>query len=61
MPLNCKQCDHKKNPDGGHCYMFRTQPTAEYCAQFRPGDTVKRRILTLKDISKMGSQPKVGC
>ena len=25
-PNNCETCDHKKHPDGGHCYMFRTEP-----------------------------------
>lgn len=25
-PNNCSTCDHKKNPDGGHCYMFQTEP-----------------------------------
>ncbi len=26
-PLNnCSTCDHKKHPDGGHCYMFRQEP-----------------------------------
>lgn len=29
---NCEMCDHKKNPDGGHCYMFRMAP-AEPCMQ----------------------------
>lgn len=23
---NCATCDHKKHPDGGHCYMFRNEP-----------------------------------
>lgn len=23
---NCATCDYKKHPDGGHCYMFRTEP-----------------------------------
>jgi hypothetical protein len=31
-PNNCETCDHKKNPDGGHCYMFRETPT-EVCMQ----------------------------
>lgn len=22
----CETCDHKKHPDGGHCYMFREEP-----------------------------------
>ena len=31
-PNNCATCKHKQNPDGGHCYMFRLEPT-EPCAQ----------------------------
>jgi len=31
-PNNCSTCDHIKNPDGGHCYMFRTEPD-EVCMQ----------------------------
>lgn len=23
---NCASCEHKKRPEGGHCYMFRTEP-----------------------------------
>lgn len=23
---NCASCDHKHNPDGGWCYMFRAEP-----------------------------------
>ena len=23
----CATCEHKKYPDGGHCYMFREEPT----------------------------------
>lgn len=23
---NCNTCDYKQFPDGGHCYMFRTEP-----------------------------------
>lgn len=26
-PNNCATCDHKRNPDGGHCYMFRDEPS----------------------------------
>lgn len=55
--LNCKQCDHKKNPDGGHCYMFRVMPNGDYCAQFRPGDTVRMRMNLLKLLQQA---PKVG-
>jgi hypothetical protein len=25
-PNHCTTCDHKKNPEGGHCYMFRHAP-----------------------------------
>jgi hypothetical protein len=31
-PNNCETCRHKQNPDGGHCYMFRDEPT-EVCMQ----------------------------
>ena len=24
--MNCETCDHKQNPQGGHCYMFERQP-----------------------------------
>lgn len=29
---NCTACKHKNHPDGGWCYMFRTEP-AELCGQ----------------------------
>lgn len=29
-PNNCEACDHKNIPDGGHCYMFKDEPT-EVC------------------------------
>jgi hypothetical protein len=29
---NCATCDHKRYPDGGHCYMFRHAPEWE-CQQ----------------------------
>ena len=25
-PNNCADCDHKRNPQGGWCYMFRDEP-----------------------------------
>ena len=25
-PNNCATCDHKRNPQGGWCYMFRSEP-----------------------------------
>lgn len=31
-PNNCATCEHKRHPDGGHCYMFRDEPT-EACLQ----------------------------
>ncbi|MDR6421302.1 hypothetical protein J2801_003590 [Paraburkholderia phenoliruptrix] len=31
-PNNCATCNHKQNPDGGHCYMFRDEPT-DVCMQ----------------------------
>jgi hypothetical protein len=29
----CEDCDHKKDPDGGHCYMFAEAPDGP-CGQF---------------------------
>lgn len=29
---NCATCTHKRNPQGGHCYMFREEP-AGLCMQ----------------------------
>lgn len=29
-PNNCATCQHKRNPEGGWCYMFRHEPT-EVC------------------------------
>jgi len=56
--LNCIQCEHRKEPQGGHCYMFRVKPNGDYCAQFRASDTVRMRI----DLIKLLNQPnrKVG-
>lgn len=31
-PNNCATCDHKRHPDGGHCYAFREEPT-DVCMQ----------------------------
>lgn len=29
---NCTSCNHKRDPQGGHCYMFREEP-AFLCMQ----------------------------
>ncbi len=29
-PNNCKTCGHSQQPEGGHCYMFKTAPV-EVC------------------------------
>lgn len=26
IPSNCTTCEHKQNPGGGHCYLFRFAP-----------------------------------
>lgn len=31
-PNNCATCEHKRNPDGGWCYMFRDEPN-DICMQ----------------------------
>ena len=34
-PMNCANCQHKPNNDGGHCYMFKNEPSG-VCHQFKP-------------------------
>lgn len=49
-PNNCATCDHKRNPDGGWCYMFRDEPT-DACAQhtgYRDAITGANPRMTLK-------------
>lgn len=29
--MDCTSCDHKKNPDGGYCYMFEQRPADDWC------------------------------
>ena len=30
---DCKQCKHKQDPQGGHCYVFLKRP-GDKCGQF---------------------------
>jgi len=32
---DCQNCDHKQNPQGGHCYMFREEPITK-CMKYIP-------------------------
>ena len=32
----CEACAHKQNPDGGHCYMFRSEPDEPCCQHSVP-------------------------
>lgn len=34
-PSDCSKCRHKQYPEGGHCYMFRNQPSGN-CGQYDP-------------------------
>lgn len=43
-PNNCSTCDHFKDPDEGHCYMFRDEPT-EVCMQH----TGRQKVATIID------------
>jgi len=49
-PNNCSTCDHIKNPDGGHCYMFADEPT-EICMQH----TARQARKTLVTLFMLGS------
>jgi len=41
-PNNCATCDHKKHPDGGHCYMFKDAPK-QVCKQHTPPHFIARQ------------------
>lgn len=52
---NCVMCDHKKNPDGGWCYMFRDEPEAVCLAHTaRRGMTVSELIGDLAAMKRRG-------
>lgn len=65
-PNNCETCDHKKNPDGGHCYMFRDAPTEVcYVHTMRDAhnidiDALKCTILTFKEQKELKPCPFCG-
>jgi hypothetical protein len=47
-PNNCATCDHKRNPDGGWCYMFRVEPDSVcMCHTARMGMTVLEAMALL--------------
>lgn len=39
----CETCGHKKNPDGGHCYMFQSEPPKQ-CMQHTEFRSLKRQF-----------------
>lgn len=42
---NCSTCYHKKNPDGGHCYMFQEEPR-NVCMQHTDREQFSDKALT---------------
>jgi hypothetical protein len=55
-PNNCQTCDHKCNPQGGWCYMFRDEPK-DICYQhtFRTNGS-KEIAFLLKALNTNGSK-----
>lgn len=47
---NCKTCDHKNYPEGGYCYMFKTEPQTT-CKQHTGNrfNDLHRRAASLSD------------
>lgn len=46
LPLRlCSACQWKRDPQGGWCYMFASEPTSAYCGQFKadPAHPMTRR------------------
>jgi hypothetical protein len=62
-PNNCSACDHKRHPDGGWCYMFRSEPAA-VCAQHTARqasfmdqfEMARREVAELKRLSPHSAQ-----
>jgi hypothetical protein len=52
MSNNCETCQHKANPQGGHCYMFKTEPS-EKCMQHTERKALN--IGTIGHISRRGN------
>ncbi len=50
VPLKrCAECRHREvGRDGGHCYMFETEPAGDRCGQFEPAQGI--RVVTPPDI-----------
>lgn len=45
---NCAMCDHSKPKQGGHCYMFKTEPEG-VCGQHT---SRKMRVGTIGHVSR---------
>ena len=50
----CELCDHKKNPDGGWCYMFRFEPTHACVQHAIPA--LKARNIRIEHFQKMAKR-----
>lgn len=38
-PDDCVTCEHRHEPQGGHCYMFK-EPPQRKCGQYRKDDAL---------------------
>lgn len=38
-PDDCVTCEHRHEPQGGHCYMFKEPPTTK-CGQYRKDEAL---------------------
>jgi len=52
-PNNCAKCDHKANPQGGWCYMFRDEPTVLCMCH-----TMHRGMTACEAIDMMGAMQR---
>lgn len=52
----CGQCLYKQDPQGGHCYMFKTEPEGEFCGAFRRAALTLQRSTHIAVISLMDEQ-----
>jgi hypothetical protein len=53
-PNNCATCNHKRHPDGGWCYMFRSAPNTA-CAQHTGHRLTLHQVVQLQMAAAKGA------
>lgn len=63
-PNNCKACSHFQNEPGGHCYMFRhepTEPCMQHTVRFEAAQAARMEVFRLASMLRIrGKAAQVG-